>query len=370
MRVAGLLSGTSMDGLDVALCRVEVTGSPDRPAISAVLDHFDTVPFPPTFAARLAALDRLELAELAALDADLGRWQADAVAERCRAHGFAPELIGSHGQTVYHDHGEVSWQFGEPSFLAAALGCPVVHGFRQGDIAVGGAGAPLVPFVDWALLRSPKEDRAALNLGGIANLTLLPRDGDPAGFDVGPANMVVDELARRATRGALSLDEDGALAARGHVDDREVERLLGHPFLRTRPPKSCGREQFGAGFVDAWLASRPPASEQDWCDRIATATAWTAAAVARDLAAYAPATRRLLVAGGGVHNPALMAALAHRLDHRVILERTDAYGLPVDGKEAVAFAILAACRMARVPANLPSATGASRRALLGSVCEV
>jgi anhydro-N-acetylmuramic acid kinase len=182
--------------------------------------------------------------------------------------------------------------------------------------------------------------------------------------------MVVDELARRATRGAMSRDEDGVFAARGRIDEAAVERFLQHPFLMTRPPKSCGREQFGSGFVEAWLAAEPAASEQDWCDRLATATAFTAAAVARDLAAYAPATRRLLVSGGGVHNPALMAALAHRLDHHVILERTDAYGLPVDAKEAVAFAILAACRMARVPANLPSATGASRAALLGSVCEV
>jgi anhydro-N-acetylmuramic acid kinase len=370
MRVAGLLSGTSMDGLDVALCRVSVDGPAHAPAITAALDQFETVPFPSALATRTAALDHLDLGELAALDVDLGRWQADAVAERCHVHGFVPELIGAHGQTVYHDHGEVSWQFGEPSFLAAALGCPVVHGFRQGDIAVGGAGAPLVPFVDWALLRSPEEDRAALNLGGIANLTVLPRDGAPKGFDVGPANMVIDELARRATGGATSLDEDGALAARGRVDEGEVERLLGHPFLLTAPPKSCGREQFGPGFVDAWLAERPADGEQDWCDRIATATAWTAAAIARDLTAYAPGTRRLLVAGGGVHNPALMAALAHRLDHQVILERTDGHGLPVDAKEAVAFAILAVCRWQRVPANLPSATGAARPALLGSICEV
>jgi anhydro-N-acetylmuramic acid kinase len=250
------------------------------------------------------------------------------------------------------------------------MGCPVVFGFRQGDIAVGGAGAPLVPFVDWALLRSAKEDRAALNLGGIANLTLLPHDGDPAGFDVGPGNMVIDELARRATGGAMSRDEDGVFAARGTVDELEVERLLGHPFLATDPPKSCGREQFGGAFVDAWLEAKPVASEQDWCDRLATATAWTAAIVARDLATHAPSTKRLLVSGGGVHNPALTAALAHRLAHDVILERTDAYGLPVDAKEAVAFAIFAACRLRRVPANLPSATGASRPALLGSICEV
>ncbi len=370
MRVVGVLSGTSMDGLDVALCRIEVAGAPDAPAITAALEHFATTPLPSWLGARLAALDRLTLAELAALDADLGRWQADAVAAMCAERGFTPELIGSHGQTVYHDHGEVSWQFGEPSFLAAALGCPVVHGFRQGDIAVGGAGAPLVPFVDAALLRSAKEDRCALNLGGIANLTVLPHAGEPLGFDVGPGNMVIDELARRASGGAMTADEDGTLAARGHIDDVDLERLLEHPHLAARPPKSCGREQFGAAFVDAWLASRPPNTEQDWCDRLATATAWTAAAVARDLATHAPTTRRLLISGGGVHNPALMAALAHHLGHDVILERTDAYGLPVDAKEAVAFAVLAACRVDRIPANLPSATGAARRALLGSVCEV
>ncbi len=362
------MTGTSMDGLDVALCEVAVTDRTTGPGVDCKLQGFTTVAFPSALRARLAALDTLDLPGLAALDVDLGRWYADATVEICRAAGFAPELVGSHGQTVFHTHAGVSWQLGEPSFLAAALGCPVVHGFRQGDIAVGGAGAPLVPFVDWALLRDAQEPRAALNLGGIANLTTLPTDGAPLGFDVGPGNMVIDELARRATSGAVGCDADGLMASRGRIDEATLERLLAHPFLAAPPPKSCGREQFGPAFVDAWLAEAPPGDEQGWCDRLATATAWTAAGIAAALRHHAPATRRLIVAGGGVHNPVLMAELRRRLGNAVEVERSDGHGLPADAKEAMAFAVLAACRVAGVPANLPSATGATRPVLLGSVC--
>lgn len=370
MRVAGLMTGTSMDGLDVALCDVEAAGTGAAPDVRCGLRAFVTVPFPDALRDRLAALDALDGPALAVLDVDLGRWFADAVATVCRDHGFAPELVGSHGQTVYHAHGRMSWQLGEPTFLAAALGCPVVHGFRQGDIAVGGAGAPLVPFVDWALLRDATEPRAALNIGGIANLTTLPVAGAPLGFDTGPGNMVIDELARRASAGRLDCDRDGALAARGSIDEAALQRLMAHPFLTAEPPKSCGREQFGPAFVDAWLRDAPPVSEQDWCDRLATATAWTAASVADALRRHAPATERLIVAGGGVHNPVLMAELARRLGNAVRIEPADKHGLPADAKEAMAFAVLAACRLAELPANLPSATGARRPALLGSITAV
>ncbi len=369
MRVIGLMTGTSMDGLDIALCDVNVQAAAEA-AVAFRLHAFTTADFPEELGARLRRLDTLELAGLAALDADLGRWFADATLAACEAHDFAPELVGTHGQTVYHDHGEVSWQLGEPTFLAAALGCPVVHGFRQGDIAVGGAGAPLVPFVDWALLRDPDEPRVALNLGGIANITALPLDGPPIGFDVGPGNMVLDELAGRASSGRLASDRDGALAARGRIDESALQALLAHPFLTAAPPKSCGREQFGPDFVDAWLADAPPSSEQDWCDRLATATAWSGAAIAAAVRLHAPATRRLIVAGGGAHNPVLMDELERRLGNALEVERSDRFGLPVDAKEAIAFAVLAACRLAAVPSNVPSATGAARPALLGSIVAV
>ncbi|MFW5834932.1 MAG: anhydro-N-acetylmuramic acid kinase, partial [Pseudomonadota bacterium] len=362
-RVLGLMTGTSMDGLDVALCEVAV-----EPRLGCRLVAFETAAMPAAVRRLLDDLDRLDLADLARLDAALGQWFAAAAAAICTRHGFVPELVGSHGQTVYHESGRTSWQLGEPTFLAARLGCPVVAHFRQGDIALGGAGAPLVPFVDAALLRDDDEDRAALNIGGIANLTLLPAAGEVRGFDVGPGNMILDELARRAS--GASCDADGALAARGRIDEAGLRALLAHPFLAALPPKSCGREQFGPAFVDAWLADDPPTGEQDWCDRLATAAAFTAAAIAEAVRRHAPPTRRLIASGGGVRNPVLMAELARRLGNGVPVETSEAHGLPIDAKEAMAFALLAACRWHRIPANLPSATGAARPALLGSIVEV
>jgi anhydro-N-acetylmuramic acid kinase len=357
------MTGTSMDGLDLALCEVAVA-----PRLACRLVAFETAAMPAEVRRLVDDLDRLDLGGLARLDAALGRGFAEAAHVICERHGFVPELIGSHGQTVFHEGGHVTWQLGEPTFLAARLNCPVVAGFRQGDIALGGAGAPLVPFVDAALLRDDAEDRAALNIGGIANLTLLPAAGDVLGFDVGPGNMILDELARRAI--GASFDADGQMAARGRVDEAALSSLLAHPFLAAPPPKSCGREQFGPAFVDLWLEDDPPTSEQDWCDRLATATAFTAAAIAEAVRRHAPATRRLIASGGGVRNSTLMAELARRLGNGVAVEPSDGHGLPIDAKEAMAFALLAACRMAGIPANVPSVTGASRLALLGSIIDV
>ncbi|MEO1089434.1 MAG: anhydro-N-acetylmuramic acid kinase [Pseudomonadota bacterium] len=366
MRVVGLMTGTSMDGLDVALCEIEV-----EPTMRCELVAFATVAMPATLRERLATLDELDVEALGQLDAELGRWFADAAAAVCGDHGFVPELVGSHGQTVFHASGRSTWQAGEAAHLAARLGCPIVADFRQGDIAVGGAGAPLVPFVDAALLSDPAEPRAALNIGGIANLTVMPSAGGRVlGFDTGPGNMILDELARRASDGAMTEDRDGSSAAAGRIDEAALDRLMAHPFLALPPPKSCGREQFGPAFVDAWLREAPPRSDQDWCDRLATATAWTAASIAAALRLHAPGTRRLIVSGGGVHNPTLMAELARRLGNGVIVESSGGHGMPPDAKEAMAFALLAACRMAKLPANLPTVTGAARPALLGKIVEV
>ncbi|TVQ35114.1 MAG: anhydro-N-acetylmuramic acid kinase [Geminicoccaceae bacterium] len=363
VRVVGLMTGTSMDALDVALCEVTVA-----PKLACRLVAFAAVALPVGLRAQLDDLDRLDLAGLARLDEALGRWFAEAARAVATGHGFTPDLVGSHGQTVYHESGAVSWQLGEPSFLAARLACPVVSHFRQGDIAVGGAGAPLIPFVDRALLHRADEDRVALNIGGIANVTLLPAVGEVQGFDVGPGNMIIDELARRGF--ADTCDRDGAGAAAGVVDDRGLDDLLSDPFLAAPPPKSCGREQFGPAFVDHWLGADPPTSRQDWCDRLATATAFTAEAIARGIRAHAPGTRRLIASGGGVRNLTLMAELARRLGNGVVLETSDAHGLPVDAKEAIGFALLAACRLHGIPANVPSATGAVRSALLGRITRV
>ena len=285
------------------------------------------------------------------------------------------QLIGSHGQTVYHEHAVTTLQLGAPAAMALRFGCPVVHDFRANDIAAGGAGAPLVPYVDARLLGGRGAAVLAVNVGGIANLTALPAQGDDLdavlGMDCGPGNMVLDQLAARFSAGAQSADLDGRLAARGRVRADLLADLRAHPFFAEAPPKSAGREQFGAAFVDALLATAPPAGEQDWCDLLATATELTAWGIhdcyLRNVAPGLPVDV-VVISGGGARNPQLMARLAARFGP-IPVRTSDAYGLPVDAKEAIAFAILASERLDQRPANVPSVTGASGRVLLGKITE-
>lgn len=369
VRVLGLMSGTSLDGLDLAACRIRL-----GPPLDLNLEAFETVAFPQRLHAELLGLDGLGMADLARLDADLGWFFAEAGTAFCARHGFAPELIGSHGQTVVHQGGTVSWQLGEPTFLAHALDCPVVARFRQADIALGGSGAPLVPFIDALLFADPQECRVALNVGGIANVTLLqPGSGTEAvqaAFDTGPGNMVIDELARRASNGALDCDRDGLLASTGRIDAGLLEAWLNHPFLQAAAPKSAGREQFGPAFVDALLAQRRPENAQDWADLIATATAWTAQSIADAVRDHAPAATRMIVSGGGLENPVLMAELQRRVGNAVQVVSSATHGVAPDGKEAMAFALLALCRMSGIPAGVPACTGATRPGLLGAIVTV
>jgi anhydro-N-acetylmuramic acid kinase len=368
--VAGLMTGTSMDGLDVALC--SVTSAPE---LGVELLAFETVPLPADLRAALAAERLADLAALARAHATLGRFFADALEGVLERHPAELDLIGSHGQTVYHEHQLTSLQLGEPAHLAWRFRCPVVHDFRAGDIAAGGGGAPLVPYVDWRLLGGRGEALLAVNIGGIANFTALPAAGeDPdavQGMDCGPGNMLLDQLAERASNGRLSADLDGRLAARGKVRPDLLAGLCTHPFFAAAPPKSTGREQFGRPFVDALLATARPGSEQDWCDLLATAAELTAFGIhdayRRYVAARLPVDV-VVVSGGGARNPALMARLAARFDP-VPVRTVEAYGLPVDAKEAIAFAILASERLDERPANLPSVTGAARQVLLGKIAE-
>jgi len=368
--VAGLMTGTSMDGLDVALCRVT-----SAPELGVELLAFETVPLPPDLRAGLAAERLADLAALARAHAALGRFFADALAGVLERQPAELDLIGSHGQTVYHEHKLTSLQLGEPAHLAWRFRCPVVHDFRAGDIAAGGGGAPLVPYVDWRLLGGRGEALLAVNIGGIANFTALPAAGDDPdavqGMDCGPGNMLLDQLAERASGGRLRADLDGRLAARGQVRPDLLAALCAHPFFAAAPPKSTGREQFGRPFVDALLGTARPGSEQDWCDLLATATELTAFGIHDAYRRYV--AERLpvdvvVVSGGGARNPALMARLAARFDP-VPVRSADDYGLPVDAKEAIAFAILASVRLDERPASLPSVTGAARQVLLGKIAE-
>ena len=350
MRVAGVMSGTSLDGIDVAI--VEIRGA----RIQTI--GFRSTPYPS--ATRAALLAPLDAAAISRLNFHLGEIYARAVLAAIRRFGPA-SLIGCHGQTIYHRGGEHTLQIGEPAVLAERTGLPVVSGFRARDIAAGGHGAPLVSFVDFLLFRHPRRARIALNIGGIANVTIVPpaaRAQDVAAFDTGPGNMVIDALAREFTRGRQHYDRDGRIAASGRIHRELLARLLEDPYYRRPGPKSAGREQYGAEFVE-----RLKQSGASFPDLIATATALTAATIAGSLRSLAG---DLIVSGGGVHNRYLMAQLAAFLPQMSIATSAE-YGIDPDAKEAIAFALLAWQTWQHRPSNLPSATGARHPVVLGSI---
>jgi len=359
------MSGTSLDGIDVAI--VDIRGA----RIETVAHS--TIPYSGATRQRILAVSNTQCgtAAISRLNFELGELYAKAVAATCQRHDVAPDsigLIGCHGQTVFHEgRGRTpnTLQIGEASVIAERLGIPVVSDFRTRDIAAGGQGAPLVPFVDYLLFRSRRFHRVALNIGGIANMTVLPRNAAPAdviAFDTGPGNMVIDQLTEILTGGAKRYDRNGAIAARGHVDRPLLDELLGDPYFGAAPPKTAGREQYGVEFTSKLIATGRPLE-----DLIATATAFTAATIALAVRRFAPATEELIAAGGGTHNRHLMAQIAAFLQGGIRVATTAEFGVDPDAKEAVAFAILAHRTWRRQPGNLPSATGAKRAVVLGKV---
>lgn len=371
MIVAGVMSGTSADGINVAL--VELAGP--RPQFK-LLGHLE-FPFPPAVRrAILAAMnaERARVADLARLNFLLGHLYAGAALAAARRFRLKPELLGCHGQTLYHQ-GEpqsflgrklaVTWQTGEAAVLAARVGAPVVSDFRPADLAAGGKGAPLVPFLDYLLYRDAKAGRIVQNIGGIANLTAIPAGAEAAqvvAFDTGPGNMVIDAVAERLFGRAF--DRGGRIAARGQVLEKVLGEVLDQPFFRRRPPKTAGREEFGREFVAQFLGRCGRARKED---AVATATALTARSIAGAIRRLLPGRyRELIVSGGGAENPTLLHMLAEAIAP-IQLRRTDEFGLPSAAKEAAAFALLAYQTWRHQPGNIPSATGASRPAILGKI---
>jgi len=359
MRVAGLMSGTSLDGVDVAVVDIE------RGRIARVVAH-KSFPYPPEVRKRLLAVSNAvtHTAEISRLHFLLPELYARAV-KRCGVPLHRIELIGCHGQTVYHESGANTLQLGDGSVLAERTGIPVVSDFRPRDIAAGGRGAPLVPFADYLLFRDRRTGRVALNLGGIGNVTVIPAGAKPTevvAFDTGPGNMVIDALVQRYTGGKHLYDRNGALASRGHVHEGLLDRILAGAYYRLKPPKSAGREQYGQDFVEELTNTRLSAA-----DLIATATALTPAAVAVGLDRFARCPlHEIVVSGGGARNRTMMGYLAAFLP--VLRVRTSAeFGIGIDAKEAVAFALLAHETWQRRASNLPSATGASRAVVLGKI---
>lgn len=373
MIVAGVMSGTSADGINVAL--VELTGG--RPRLK-LLGHLE-FPFPPGVRrAILGAMDaeRARVADLARLNFLLGDLYAGAVLAAARRFKAQVELVGCHGQTLYHQ-GEpqaflgrklaVTWQTGEAAVIAARAAAPVVSDFRPADMARGGKGAPLVPFLDYLLYRDPRRARIVQNIGGIANLTAIPAGAQPGqvvAFDTGPGNMVIDGVTERLF--GRPFDRDGRIAARGRVLEPVVRELLRQPFFRRRPPRTAGREEFGREFVAEFLRRCGRARKED---QVATATALTARSIADSIRRFTSGGyAELIVSGGGAENPTLLGLLGEALRPMAIrVRRSDEFGLPSAAKEAVAFAVLAYQSWRHQPGNLPSATGASRPAILGKI---
>jgi anhydro-N-acetylmuramic acid kinase len=392
--VAGVMSGTSADGINVAIIRVAKHPSRREGPRFALLAH-NEYPFPPAVRRTILGMMNAELArvaDLARLNFLLGELYAEAITRTARQHRVKIDLVGCHGQTLYHQGTAqrflgrklaATWQTGEGAVVAARLGVPVISDFRPADMAAGGKGAPLVPFLDYLLYRDRRVARIAQNIGGIANLTAIPAGasvGQVLAFDSGPGNMVIDAAMEELF--GKRYDRDGKVAASGSVLEDVIVQLLRASFFRQKPPRTAGREEFGREYVGRFLelchGARKP-------DIIATATALTARSIAEAIQRFVlpqfkarqfDARRRggrqreqqLIVSGGGARNPTLMAMLRDAIAPLGIsLHFSDEFGIPAEAKEAVAFALLAHETWHRRPGNVPSATGAKRPAILGKI---
>jgi anhydro-N-acetylmuramic acid kinase len=376
VRVIGLMSGTSLDGVDAAIVDID---SGNGGSIAWHIVAFHTVPF--TAEQRREIHDCIERGSaelLCRLHARLGEWLAAAALEVCLRADVDPasiDLIGSHGQTVWHtppaagERGS-TLQLGCAATIAERTGIDVVSDFRARDVAAGGEGAPLVPWADRVLFASRERRRVLQNIGGMANLTWLPPRGsdEPVlAFDTGPGNALIDAAVELATRGADSYDRDGRWAKIGTIDEALLNELLDHPFHRRSPPKSTGRELFGRGMVQSIVARVAPIAPTEWANVIVTLTAYTAKSIADAIGRWVLplGVDEIVVTGGGARNPVLMAMLRQELEPLPVHDG-DALGVNPEAKEAVAFAALAWAHRCGVPGNVPEATGAGGPRVLGS----
>jgi len=380
MIVAGVMSGTSADGINVALVRISGTKTARRSTFKLIAH--EEYPFPAPVRRTILHMmnsDAARVADLARLNFLLGELYAEAVFKTARKHQAGLDLVGCHGQTLYHQGAPatylgrklaVTWQTGEAALLASRLRIPVVSDFRPADMAAGGKGAPLVPFLDYVLYRDPRIGRIAQNIGGIANLTAIPAGARPEqviAFDTGPGNMVIDAVMEKLFD--RQYDRDGRVAASGRVLYDLITKLLRAHFFHQRPPRTAGREEFGREYVRRYLQLCRGKNRHDI---VATATALTtrsiADAVQRFVIPKRGGYREMVVSGGGAKNPTLMAMLREELTRLgITLRFSHEFGVPGEAKEALAFAVLAYETWHRRPSNVPSATGAKRPAILGKI---
>ena len=390
MIVAGIMSGTSADGINIAFVRL-ADKKPEHPSrvrgrprhTSAEFKFLAHTEFPYPKSVRRTVLEamnanRASVADLARLNFLLGELYAEAVLSAQSQFRLKAELIGCHGQTLYHQ-GEpepylgrklaVTWQTGEAAVIAARVGVPVISDFRPADMAASGKGAPLVPFLDYLLYRDPRFGRIAQNIGGIANLTGIPAGASPEqvlAFDTGPGNMVIDAVTEHLF--GKPYDRDAEIAASGAALEHVIADVLRQPFFRRKPPKTAGREEFGREFVVDFVKK---CGRSEARDIVATATALTVRSIADALQRFVlrkTGYHEFIISGGGAKNPVLVAMLANELRGLGLhIRSSDEFGLPSEAKEAAAFALLAYETWNHRPSNVPSATGAKRPAILGKI---
>ena len=376
MRVAGLMSGTSVDGVDAAIIDI------DNEKVSVQV--FDTFPYSAELRRdilQLCGAESCNVADVCHLNFALGEVFAESVLKLCKKSGIGLDmidLIGSHGQTIYHNPKgrrfgkktvRSTLQIGEPSIIAQRTGITTVADFRPRDMAAGGQGAPLVPFADYFLFRDKRRNRTVQNIGGIANVTSLPAGCRPSNiiaFDTGPGNMIIDGIVSIISKGKQKFDRGGKIAARGTIDKAILDDMLKHPFLSVRPPKSTGREEFGSRYCDA-LYRKMKKKSIPADDIIATVTAFTAESIVRAYRNFLPQMPdEVILCGGGAHNSTLVKMLRQGLGKSKILTSDD-FGVSCDAKEAISFAILAYATIKGEPNNVPGATGATQPLVLGKI---
>ena len=371
MLVIGLISGTSLDGIDAALVDIE----PDGDMLRLAPREFVVVPYADALRDAAHALlppEQGSTAAVCAANVELGQAFAAAalrVAEQAGVPISAVDLVASHGQTVFHQVApgatRSTLQLAAPAEIAEQTGCTVVADFRPRDVAAGGQAAPLVPYLDAALFGGDGGYRASQNIGGMGNVTYLAPDHPVIAFDTGPGNVLIDEAVRLLTGGAARFDRDGRMAAAGVVDTELLEQWLEHPYFRAPPPKSTGREEWGVREATAYLAAaRARGLPPD--DTVATLTALTAASIARAYRDFLGRVDEVIVGGGGARNPTLLRMLREALPDAAV-QPIDAWGVDADAKEAIAFALLGYTTLHGWPNNVPSATGARHPVVLGSI---
>ncbi|OCT11296.1 anhydro-N-acetylmuramic acid kinase [Paenibacillus pectinilyticus] len=380
LTIAGIMSGTSLDGIDVAIVRMEGSGLDT----SIKLLHFESFSYEAEIREKLKLLCTIEnsdVAQVCGMNFAIAERFADAVSQTAAAAHMSMaeiDLIASHGQTIWHipvaDERnpylpKSTLQIGDLSVIAKRTGRPVVGDFRTADIAVGGQGAPLVPYGDYLLFKHASKGRILQNIGGIGNCTAIPAPaGGMIAFDTGPGNMIMDQVVYELSEGRMSYDANGDWAAKGKVHQELLEDMLAHPYFQELPPKTTGREIFGKAYVASWLASAVERGLPQE-DIVATATAFTAHSIARgykDFIFPQCDIAEVIVSGGGAHNRTLLNMLGALLPEQTILT-SDELGISADAKEAMLFALLGNAFIQGEPNNVPAATGADRQTIMGKL---